>query len=61
MISTYDSFRIYEDAGIAMDALSAILDETRDGEAYSRYILEKAKKAKSCIEFIEAVAKEYCV
>lgn len=55
MISKKDTDRIKDDALIAMDALQAILHCT---DLHESYALEKAYKAKRCIEFIISIAEE---
>ena len=59
MIDNNDAGRIRNDAWEAIDALQAIMKEAGGRLCFAPYVLEKAEKARRCIEFITATAKEY--
>lgn len=52
MIDKYDATRIADDAMIAADALSSII-ECKD-HLHPNYIKEKIRVVKNCVEFIES-------
>jgi hypothetical protein len=58
-INRQDANRIYEDAKIAMENLSAIVTECTTGEYVSkRYLREKLGNVEYAVNFIKAVIEE---
>lgn len=58
-IEKQDANRIRMDAAIAEDMMQRIRKETEKPFVGAYYILEKAKEAKACVDFIIATACEY--
>lgn len=59
IIGKEDADRIRMDAAIAEDMMQRIRKETEKPFVGAYYILEKAKEAKGCVDFIIAAAYEY--
>lgn len=58
-IEKQDANRIRMDAAIAEDMMQRIRKETEKPFVVAHYILEKAKEAKACVDFIIAECEEY--